>query len=728
MFKKLLPSGARATVPASSSAMSSPSSLCSKQGPTPTNESVLEEEDEGELVSPSPQPPVQIDIDIDQPRPYSNVDNNDNGNDADVDVDNSNVPTFIISPAHPSTTGESSSSSNQKNKNINNHRGHTRNDSIETSSSQSIDVSSLLKDLEAELQQDDRPGIESPLLSSLEACQLDTSLMDGIEGTHTGSDSDKNDCNINININTDTHNWKEERRLVEEEVRLALEACQIDMDGIEGIHTGSDSDKSISSINISTDTHNTNETTANKVKGIEVVPDLSLAPSPPASVDDDSIKPSSSSIRGHDLLAMAQVGNQLFRESLLAGKEEAPIQKETSATSSENLVPDKEERGTNQEKTLVTTTNVAPKKTTLFERTTKSTMVKNLIFLGMGVVLFIGCVSGWIPLDHSKVQLESPADHHSDEIPLITNIKSKVQIEDTADHNIEEVHTTIVFNIKSKVKNEDTADHNGDEAPIVSSIKSKGQIKDTAGQELLVSSIKSKVQIKHTADRNDDKEPIVSKTSDWRAADAKREEDGTSEHSRIPLDRNAVSIFYYWQVIIASVVCGLWFFLRPALASSFSSPKAKPAAKMESTPEAKSNSKLESSPEAKSKAKMEPTTPISSSPRRSQGERSFLTPSPCNNRSMEPTQWMSPCYGENALDVSVYESMKAMELRELLRNRDCNYRGTKQQMIKMLIHLYQTELACLSVQQIRPKLRKRRLSQKGNKADVIRRLVESGPI
>jgi len=524
----------------------------------------------------------------------------------------------------------------------------------------------LLKNLEAELQQDDRPGIESPSLSSLEVYQIDTSLTDGIEGIHIGSDGG---------------------------------------------------------------TRNTNETIANNVKRTEVVPDLLLAqsPSPPASADDDSMKPSSSSTPldesgGHDLLTMALVGNQLFRESLLADREEAPIQKETLATSSENLVPvpDKEESDINQEKTLFATTKVAPNK--------RTRMLKNLIFLGIGVVLFIGCGTVSIPLNHSKIQLESPTDRHSDKVPLITNIKPKAHIQDTADHNVEEVHTTIVFNIKSKIKQEDTADHNGDEAPIVSSIKSKVQIKDTADQVPLVSTIKPKLQIKDAADHNDDKEPIVAKTSDWGTADAKRDGDGASGYNPVPLDRNAVSIFYSWRVGLVFIVCGLWIFLRPALTSSFSSPKAKPAPKMESSAEANSNSKLESSPKAKSKASMEPTTPTGSSPHRRRGEGSFLTPPPCNDRSMEPTQWMSPCYGENAVDVSVYESMKVVELRKLLRSRNCNYQGTKQQMIKMLIHSYQSELICLSVQKIRPKLRKRRLSQKGTKADVIRRLVESGPI
>jgi hypothetical protein len=71
--------------------------------------------------------------------------------------------------------------------------------------------------------------------------------------------------------------------------------------------------------------------------------------------------------------------------------------------------------------------------------------------------------------------------------------------------------------------------------------------------------------------------------------------------------------------------------------------------------------------------------------------------------------------------------MKAIELREFLRERKCDTRGTKEKMIKMLIQSYQMELACLTVQQLRPKLRRRNLSQKGTKKDIVRRLVEAGP-
>lgn len=89
---------------------------------------------------------------------------------------------------------------------------------------------------------------------------------------------------------------------------------------------------------------------------------------------------------------------------------------------------------------------------------------------------------------------------------------------------------------------------------------------------------------------------------------------------------------------------------------------------------------------------------------------------------------MSPCYGDDGIDVSTYRAFSANELRLLLRERQCDSRGTKEQMIKMLIMSYQNELACLTVHQLRPKLRRLKLSQKGTKKEIVRRLVEAGPM
>ena len=92
----------------------------------------------------------------------------------------------------------------------------------------------------------------------------------------------------------------------------------------------------------------------------------------------------------------------------------------------------------------------------------------------------------------------------------------------------------------------------------------------------------------------------------------------------------------------------------------------------------------------------------------------------------EPTTWMVDYYDDN-LDLSAYESLRATELRRLLRERNCNATGTKEAMIRRLVTVKQAELSTLTVRQLRPKLRARGCVQSGTKADNIRRLVEAGP-
>ncbi|KAG7340197.1 SAP domain containing protein [Nitzschia inconspicua] len=79
------------------------------------------------------------------------------------------------------------------------------------------------------------------------------------------------------------------------------------------------------------------------------------------------------------------------------------------------------------------------------------------------------------------------------------------------------------------------------------------------------------------------------------------------------------------------------------------------------------------------------------------------------------------------VDVTKYEFLSAAELRSLLQERRCNTRGTKEVMIRRLVMVYQAELSTLTVQQLRPKLRGRGLTQTGRKQDLVRRLIECGP-
>mmetsp|Transcript_17707 Transcript_17707/g.40850 ORF Transcript_17707/g.40850 Transcript_17707/m.40850 type:complete len:689 (+) Transcript_17707:490-2556(+) len=165
----------------------------------------------------------------------------------------------------------------------------------------------------------------------------------------------------------------------------------------------------------------------------------------------------------------------------------------------------------------------------------------------------------------------------------------------------------------------------------------------------------------------------------------------------------------FWSVILLLLVSHLISYLLPV---------SRPPSLSKEKPQMKSRvaTKLEG---------VTPVTPTSAS--LSTNRSGFLTP-PVSYKegSHEPTKWMSPVYGEGAVDVSVYKAMKAIDLRQLLRERKCDTRGNKEQMIKMLVQSYQNELACMTVQQLRPKLRKRNLSQKGTKKDAIRRLVEAG--
>jgi len=92
---------------------------------------------------------------------------------------------------------------------------------------------------------------------------------------------------------------------------------------------------------------------------------------------------------------------------------------------------------------------------------------------------------------------------------------------------------------------------------------------------------------------------------------------------------------------------------------------------------------------------------------------------------IEPTQWMVEFYN-NDLDLSAYESLKATELRQLLRDRNCDTRGTRENLTRRLVTVYQAELATLTVKQLRSKLRGRGLNQTGLKVELVRRLIEAG--
>ena len=80
----------------------------------------------------------------------------------------------------------------------------------------------------------------------------------------------------------------------------------------------------------------------------------------------------------------------------------------------------------------------------------------------------------------------------------------------------------------------------------------------------------------------------------------------------------------------------------------------------------------------------------------------------------------------SALDLSRYESLKVVELRELLRSKGCKTVGKKHVLVKRLAAVYQAELETLTVKQLYPILKSKGYTQNGRKADIIQTLVEEG--
>jgi hypothetical protein len=77
-------------------------------------------------------------------------------------------------------------------------------------------------------------------------------------------------------------------------------------------------------------------------------------------------------------------------------------------------------------------------------------------------------------------------------------------------------------------------------------------------------------------------------------------------------------------------------------------------------------------------------------------------------------------------DLSKYEELKVVELRELLRSRKCKTVGKKPVLIQRLAGVYKAELDTLTVFQLRPILKSKGCKQAGLKVELIRRLVEAG--
>lgn len=80
----------------------------------------------------------------------------------------------------------------------------------------------------------------------------------------------------------------------------------------------------------------------------------------------------------------------------------------------------------------------------------------------------------------------------------------------------------------------------------------------------------------------------------------------------------------------------------------------------------------------------------------------------------------------SSYDLSQYEMLKVVELRSLLRSRQCSYAGRKHHLVHRLASIYRAELQSLTVVQLRKKLKSRNMKQGGLKREMVQHLVEAG--
>eukprot|EP00533_Pseudo-nitzschia_delicatissima_P010340 CAMPEP_0116113476 /NCGR_PEP_ID=MMETSP0327-20121206/19528_1 /TAXON_ID=44447 /ORGANISM="Pseudo-nitzschia delicatissima, Strain B596" /LENGTH=596 /DNA_ID=CAMNT_0003606835 /DNA_START=94 /DNA_END=1884 /DNA_ORIENTATION=- len=590
MFKKFLSTipqaSANSAIPSPPSQSPSPST-----SPKPTKTSPMKAAEDSQ-VSSSGQ------IRLTEHAKVTNVNDNDSNDD---------VPDLILPPSPPSEIATLSDATNERNPSSGeNHRGHTRDDSLETTISQSMDLSSFIKCLELEEEENQKQKQELEHGHKKKAPKRSDSSLDGSLSLAASQ--------VDISLAEDTENIKVESGSCESENNI--------IDNGNG---------------------NTNKATENKPENTndsELV--VTNEPTDPVFVNHPSslVPPHSASAKsgGHDSYPMAHVGEQLFRESLRAGKEENDPKK------TQTVVAD----------------DTPEQKASKSKSATKAvTKMLTTMFFVIVITVFVF---------HSEGDMK--ADHVAKTATLSTG----------CDFMIKKCEEPSKFDAQVQaIGSSKTTD--SDEASYDSS--------DYLVEELneLFNSTES--------------------TGDW-ASDHLFEDEMNDKPSDDGSHGWVTFIFLNaWPMALLFVAYRLFSSLRFCFVSSPSSTKEK----------------FET--EIRMEAETLRTPPRFSARRNRDG---FLTPPlSCESIAKEPTEWMSPCYGNDALDISVYKSMKHAELRKLLRDRKVDTRGKKEQMIKMLVMSYQNELSCLTVAQLRPKLRRRNLSLKGTKKDIIRRLVEAGP-
>ena len=610
MFKNFLSS--TPPDPATSSVkLSSPPS--NPNSPKPGKMSREKTQEDGRISSPTQ-------IHLTKPEKYANIKSND-GND--------DVPGLILPPSSPSnidmrsdgTTDEIISFSK-------NRRGHTRDDSLETTVSQSMDMSSFIKSLELRYEDE--------------------------QSQQQGNDYKKKAPEQSSGCGGSPHSGS-----------LSLAVSQVDIslvNDMEDIQMDSNSDKSDSKI-LTNRNSNDKKTTMEKLKSNDDAEPVVLEESTEALMIDHSSSPSQYPIvknSSHDESTMANVGEQLFRESLAQ----------------------------------ITTTGDVSGSIPCKRNSTTGVLMRMMTFMVVviGIVAFIFGGDG---------------NARSNPVTQITTLSTGCYFMS------EECQASFESNVQGQ---EISLSQNTDNERVpIEKINDDDQ--DDSSIYLL----------EERAKHNDDELPNATKSSEFmhNSSNHLYEErknhinDERSTHSK----SNDYEVHGWMTYVILSSRMILEFCVLPvgllvlfvALQTAlFTSP---------------SSFKGKSQIEAKMEVKKEPKTPVTPMGASLHRDRdSFLTPPiSCKNRAHEPAEWMSPCYGEDAIDVSVYKAMKVTKLQELLRARNCDTAGTKEKMIKNLVMSYQSEFACLTVQKLRPKLRRRKLSQKGTKKDVVRRLVEAGP-
>lgn len=78
------------------------------------------------------------------------------------------------------------------------------------------------------------------------------------------------------------------------------------------------------------------------------------------------------------------------------------------------------------------------------------------------------------------------------------------------------------------------------------------------------------------------------------------------------------------------------------------------------------------------------------------------------------------------IDLTRYTELRVVDLKELLRERQCKVSGVKMELVLRLAESYASELEAMTVKKLREKLRDEGLKVSGRKHELIQRLVELG--